>query len=520
MKEPLIIDYSSPGRKGYLLPELDIPDVDVDQYIESQYLREEGPEFPEVSEVDVVRHYTALSEMNYGVDSGIYPLGSCTMKYNPKVNEDLARLDKLQKLHPYQDEEQVQGSLSILFELKKDLAELSGMDEITLQPASGAHGELTGLLIIKKYFEDRGENRTKVIVPDSAHGTNPASAAMAGFDVVEIESNEAGMVDIEHLREVTDENAAALMLTNPNTLGIFEEEIVEIAEIVHENGGLLYYDGANMNAVMGYVRPGDMNFDVLHFNLHKTFSTPHGGGGPGSGPVGVKDFLVPYLPRPLLKKESKVITDDNILNDNAPATDENSGKNEENKSGEKVNGKINGEREDRIYWDYKRPKSIGKVHSFYGNYGVMLKAYAYIKTLGSEGLKKTTENAVLNANYMKKKLKEEFLLPYKESSLHEFVLSGSKQKKAGASTLNIAKRLLDYGQYAPTIYFPLVVKEALMIEPTETENITTLDKFIEIMLNISREIQENPELVKNAPHNTVVRKLDEAEAARHPDLRW
>ncbi|ACL71086.1 aminomethyl-transferring glycine dehydrogenase subunit GcvPB [Halothermothrix orenii] len=479
MIEPLIKDYSSQGRKGYSLPELDVPDIDVKEYLKEGYYREEAPDLPEVSEVDVVRHYTALSEENYGVDSGIYPLGSCTMKYNPKINEEIARLDKLVKLHPYQDEDQIQGTLEIMYELKEYLAEISGMDEVTLQPASGAQGELTGLLIIKKYFEEKGEERTKVIVPDSAHGTNPASAAMAGFKVVEIKSNERGMVDLEALKEAVDEKVAALMLTNPNTLGIFEEEILDIAKVVHDAGGLLYYDGANMNAIMGYVRPGDMNFDVLHFNLHKTFSTPHGGGGPGSGPVGVKEFLKPYLPRPLLKKDN-----------------------------------------DRYYWDYDRPYSIGKVHSFYGNYAVMLRAYTYIRALGGKGLKEVTENAVLNANYLKVRLKDIYELPYEENSLHEFVLSGSRQKKKGVSTLNIAKRLLDYGLYAPTIYFPLIVKEALMIEPTETENLKTLNQFVETMKIISREIEESPELVKEAPRNTPVRKLDEAQAARNPDLRW
>ncbi len=477
MEEKLIKDYSSPGRRGYSLPPLEVEKSSLEDNL-GDYFRKEL-ELPEVSEVDVVRHYTALSEMNYGVDSGIYPLGSCTMKYNPKRNERVAKISALSNIHPYQPSEQLQGSLEILYQLKLDLAEISAMDEITLQPASGAHGEFTSLLIVKKYFEDREEKRTKVIVPDSAHGTNPASATMAGFDVVEIASNKRGMVDLDALAEALDDKTAALMLTNPNTLGIFEEDILKITEMVHEAGGLVYYDGANMNAIMGYAKPGLMDFDLMHFNLHKTFSTPHGGGGPGSGPVGVKDFLAPYLPKPLLKKD-----------------------------------------EEKYYWDYKRPKSIGKVHSFYGNYGIMLRAWAYIKTVGGGGLKKTTENAVLNANYLKARLKDNFELPYAEESLHEFVLSGSRQKEEGVSTLNIAKRLLDYDQYAPTIYFPLVVKEAMMIEPTETENIGTLDHFVETMLTISREIKEDPELVKNAPHTTTVRKLDEAAAARNPDLHW
>lgn len=479
MKESLIRDYSSEGRTGYSLPELDLTEKDITNLVDNSCLRKSPPELPEVSEVDVVRHYISLSEINYGVDSGIYPLGSCTMKYNPKINEDIARIDSLSQLHPYQSEADTQGSLELLYGLKEFLSEISGMDEVTLQPASGAHGELTSLLIIRKYFLDKGEDRKKVIVPDSAHGTNPASAAMAGFNVVELKSNKAGMVDLDLLREEVDDDTAALMLTNPNTLGIFEKDISEIAEIVHKAGGLLYYDGANMNAVLGYIRPGDMDFDLMHFNLHKTFSTPHGGGGPGSGPVGIKSFLEPFLPKPVLKETDK-----------------------------------------GYFWDDDRPKSIGKIHSFYGNYGVMIRAYSYIRGLGREGLKKTTENAVLNANYMKANLRDKFELPYDEQSLHEFVLSGRRQKRQGADTANIAKRLLDYDQYAPTIYFPLVVKEALMIEPTETENISTLNRFIDTMKKIAREVEEDPELVKNAPHTTVVKKLDEAEAARHPDLSW
>ncbi|QTL99851.1 aminotransferase class V-fold PLP-dependent enzyme [Iocasia frigidifontis] len=478
MSKPLIKEYSSPGRKGYSLPTLDVPDINLEEELNPKFIRQQL-DLPELSEVDVARHFTSLSQKNYGVDSGIYPLGSCTMKYNPKINEDIARIEGLSNLHPYQEDKDLQGSLKILYELKNNLAEISGMDEVTLQPASGAHGELTALMIIKQYFKDKGEERKKIVVPDSAHGTNPASAAMAGFEVVELKSNERGMIDLDKLRGLVDEDTAALMLTNPNTLGIFEREILEVAEIVHGVGGLLYYDGANMNAIMGYVRPGDMDFDLMHFNLHKTFSTPHGGGGPGSGPVGVKKFLTSYLPKPVLIKEGNFFK-----------------------------------------WEYHRPHSIGRVHSFYGNYSVILRAYAYIKALGADGLRKVTENAVLNANYMKAKLKDVYYLPYEEDSLHEFVLSASKQKEKGATTLNIAKRLLDYGQYAPTIYFPLVVKEALMIEPTETENITTLNKFIATMINISREIENNIEIVKNAPHNTTIKKLDEVKAARKPDLRW
>ncbi|MGM0420017.1 MAG: aminomethyl-transferring glycine dehydrogenase subunit GcvPB [Bacillota bacterium] len=479
MHEPLMIEYSSSGRRGYSLPELDVEKVNPQESLPEGTVRDGAPDLPEVSEVDVVRHFTGLSEINYGVDSGIYPLGSCTMKYNPKINENVARVSGLANIHPYQPDNELQGSLSLLYELKEYLAEISGMDEVTLQPASGAHGEYVGLMIIRKYFSTRGEKRTKVVVPDSAHGTNPASAHMAGYDVVEIQSNERGMVDLDALKAAMDDDVAALMLTNPNTLGIFEKDICEIADIVHDAGGLLYYDGANMNAVLGYARPGDMNFDVIHFNLHKTFSTPHGGGGPGSGPVGVKRFLSPYLPIPFLNKK-----------------------------------------EEKYFWDYDRPDTMGKVHTFYGNYGVMLRAYTYIRTLGSTGLKEITENAVLNANYLKTKLKDNFDLPFEADSLHEFVLSGSRQKEKGVSTLNIAKRLLDYDQYAPTIYFPLIVKEALMVEPTETENLRSLNRFIDTLNTISREIEEDPEMVMNAPHTTIVRKLDEAQAARNPNLRW
>ncbi len=481
MKEPLLKNYSTPGRTGYSLPEMEVPEVDPGENLPEWALRDEAPGLPEVSEVDVVRHFTSLSELNYGVDSGIYPLGSCTMKYNPKVNEDIARIPGLTMLHPYQPERHVQGSLSLLYELKQYLAEISGMDEVSLQPASGAHGEYVGLQIILNYLEDTGEgDRDKVIVPDSAHGTNPATATMCGMEVVEIESNDRGMIDLDELEEAADEDVAALMLTNPNTLGIFEKDIMEIAEIVHEAGGLLYYDGANMNAVMGYARPGDMNFDVIHYNLHKTFSTPHGGGGPGSGPVAVKEELKPYIPAPVLSKE-----------------------------------------DDEYYWDSDRPKSLGKVHAFYGNYGVMLRAYAYIRGQGAGGLKEVSENAVLNANYLKQQLIDKFDLPFAADSFHEFVISGRKQKKElGVTTQNIAKRLLDYNQYAPTIYFPLVVEEAMMTEPTETENKESLDNFADILKTIAREAEEDPEMVKNAPHDAPVGHLDEAEAARNPDLCW
>ncbi len=476
----LIFETSRPGRKAYSLPECDVPQKPIGELIDSSYLREKAPELPEVSELDAVRHYTKLSLRNHGVDSGFYPLGSCTMKYNPKVNEAVARLDGFINCHPYQPESMVQGNLEVMYTLDRLLSEISGMDQVSLQPAAGAHGELAGLMIIKAYHENRGEgNRDKIIVPDSAHGTNPASAAVAGFEVIEVKSDDRGCVDLEHLKEVMNEEVAGLMLTNPNTLGLFETEIVEIAKIVHDKGGLLYYDGANMNAIMGIARPGDMGFDVIHFNLHKTFSTPHGGGGPGSGPVGVKESLIPFLPVPVVCKK-----------------------------------------DDTYYLDFDRPLSIGRIKSFYGNFNVTIKALAYIFTMGEEGLKKVSESAVLNANYIAQKLKDVYLLPYDKICMHECVLSGDRQKANGVSTLDIAKRLLDFGYHPPTVYFPLIVSEALMIEPTECESKETLDEFINTMRTIAEEAESNPDIVKTAPHNTVVSRLDEALAARKPVLKW
>ncbi|NLT47818.1 MAG: aminomethyl-transferring glycine dehydrogenase subunit GcvPB, partial [Clostridiales bacterium] len=435
---------------------------------------------PEVSEVDVVRHYTLLSNKNYGVDTGFYPLGSCTMKYNPKINEDMAALGCFSNLHPYQPEDTVQGALAMMYDLDGMLSEISGMARVSLQPAAGAHGEMTGLMIIKAYHEKNGDSkRTKIIVPDSAHGTNPASAAVVGFDIIEVKSTSEGLVDVESLKSVLNDEVAGLMLTNPNTLGLFEKDIKEIADLVHEAGGLLYYDGANMNAIMGICRPGDMGFDVIHYNLHKTFSTPHGGGGPGSGPVGVKEHLVKFLPAPVVEK-----------------------------SGE------------RYFLDYERPDSIGKVKSFYGHFGVMIRAYTYILAMGAEGLKEASQKAVLNANYMMSRLKEYYKLPIDDVCKHEFILAGLKEEAGDVITLDIAKRLLDYGYHPPTVYFPLIVHEAMMIEPTETESRETLDEFIETLIKIAAEAKENPELLKEAPHNTPVRRIDEVLAARSPVLKW
>lgn len=475
----LIFEMSKAGRIAYSLPACDVPEVDIEQLLPASMIRSKPAELPEVSELDLMRHYTQLSHRNHGVDSGFYPLGSCTMKYNPKINEDVARYPGFAHLHPYQPESMVQGALELLYNLQKDLAEITGMDSVTLQPAAGAQGEWTGLMLIRAYHESRGEKRTKVIVPDSAHGTNPASATVAGFETVTIPSDERGLVSIEALRQAVGPDTAALMLTNPNTLGLFEENIVEIARIVHDAGGLLYYDGANANAILGYSRPGDMGFDVVHLNLHKTFTTPHGGGGPGAGPVGVKKILEPFLPKPMVVKEG-----------------------------------------DQYKLEYDIPESIGRVKGFYGNFGILVRAYTYILTMGGEGLKHVSENAVLNANYMMRKLQPYYDLPYDRVCKHEFVLSGKRQKKLGVRTLDIAKRLLDFGYHPPTVYFPLIVEECLMIEPTETESKETLDQFIEVMIQIAKEAEESPEVVQEAPHKTVVGRLDEVTAARKPVLRY
>ncbi|GKU81162.1 aminomethyl-transferring glycine dehydrogenase subunit GcvPB [Niallia sp. NCCP-28] len=476
----LIFESSTPGRIGYSLPEMDVPEIALEDLLPTDYVREENPELPEVSELDIMRHYTALSKRNHGLDSGFYPLGSCTMKYNPKINEHVARFAGFANIHPLQEENSVQGALELMYDLQEHLTEITGMDEVTLQPAAGAHGEWTGLMMIRAYHEAKGDtNRTKVIVPDSAHGTNPASATVAGLETITVKSNEQGLVDLEDLRRVVGEDTAALMLTNPNTLGLFEENILEMAEIVHSAGGKLYYDGANLNAVLSKARPGDMGFDVVHLNLHKTFTGPHGGGGPGSGPVGVKADLIPFLPKPVIVKIG-----------------------------------------DEYSFDYDRPQSIGRVKPFYGNFGINVRAYTYIRSMGPDGLKAVTENAVLNANYMMRRLAEFYDLPFDRHCKHEFVLSGKRQKKLGVRTLDIAKRLLDFGYHPPTIYFPLNVEECIMIEPTETESKETLDQFIDAMIQIAKEAEETPETVQEAPHTTVIGRLDEALAARKPVLRY
>ena len=446
--------------------------------ISQEFLRTEEIGLPQLSEIEVMRHYKELSDKNFCVETGMYPLGSCTMKYNPKVNEMLANLEGFANLHPLQSDEDSQGALELMYNLQESLKKVTGMNAISLQPAAGAHGEFAGMLVIKKYFEHIGENRTKVIVPDSAHGTNPASAAMAGFSIVQVKSNEKGQVDVEDLKSLLTDDIAAIMMTNPNTVGIFEEDVLEISKLMHDNGSLLYYDGANLNAIMGHSNPAIMGFDVCHLNLHKTFSTPHGGGGPGAGPIGVVEKLAEFLPAPTIT--------------------------------------FDGEKYSR---NYNMPNSIGKVRSFYGNFGVLVRAYAYILMMG-DSLKDATSDAVLNANYLREKLKNAYDIAYPEKCMHEFVICGERQKEEGASTLHIAKRLMDYDIHPPTVYFPLIVHEAIMIEPTETESKERLDKFVDVMLKIAEEIKTNPENVVSAPHNAPIRKVDETTAARNPNLRY
>ena len=473
-----IFDY--PNRTvGGIFPPADVPTREEELLIPTELRRKSAPRIPSLPEPELVRHYTRLSKLNYGIDDGIYPLGSCTMKYNPKLNEDLARLPRFTHAHPLADPELVQGSLALLYEMEQILAKIAGLAAVTLQPAAGAHGELTGMFLIRRYFEDRHDEKRKyILLPDSAHGTNPASATTAGFTVREVHSGPDGMVDLDALNAALDDTVAGIMLTVPNTLGIFEERILEITELVHRAGGLCYFDGANLNSYIGRARPGDMGADLFHFNLHKTLSTPHGGGGPGGGPVAVAEALVPFLPIPRIVKEG-----------------------------------------DSYRLDWEQPRSIGSMHSFYGNFGVVLKAYAYLLQLGDKGLRAVSENAVLNANYLQARLKRTYPLPYDRLCKHEFVLSG-KGIGEGVTTLDIAKRLLDYGFHPPTIYFPLIVHEALMIEPTETEGKETLDRFAQAMENIAREAKENPELLHDAPTKTPVRRLDQTRAVRQPILTY
>jgi glycine dehydrogenase subunit 2 len=477
--EALLFETSSPGKKGYQLPELDVPAVDAAAALGASNVRDGIEGFPEVSEVEAIRHFTRLSTWNYSIDLGLYPLGSCTMKYNPRVNELVARLEGLAWAHPYQPESLSQGAMEIVVALENALLEITGMDAITMQPAAGAHGELTGILLVHALLEKRGNPRKKILIPDSAHGTNPATAAIAGYAVENIRSNELGQIDLEALARAVNSDVAAMMVTNPNTIGVFEQDIVKAAEILHAKGAMLYMDGANMNALVGMARPGDFGVDVMHLNLHKTFSTPHGGGGPGGGPVAVKKALEPFLPLPRLKRVGK-----------------------------------------RWTFDYKRPKSIGRVRAFYGNFGVLVRALAYILAHGGNGLRNATIDAVVNAVYIRKKLEPHFDLPYKSPNMHEVVFSDDWQARHGVRTGDIAKRLIDYGFHPYTVSFPLIVHGALMIEPTETEGLREIDAFIEAMIAIAGEAVSDPRLVKTAPHSTRTSKVDEVTAARRPILRW
>ena len=476
--EGLIFEKSAPGKRGMELPPLDVPAVDPSRVLGAEFARGDVEGFPEVSEIEVIRHFTRLSTWNYAIDLGMYPLGSCTMKYNPRVNEFVARLEGLATEHPLQPDCLAQGCLRILDDLQKCLLEVTGMDAVTLEPVAGAQGELTGLLVIRAYLESKEGPRKKVLIPDSAHGTNPASVVIAGYEVQNIKSNERGQFDIAHLKEFVTEDVAALMITNPSTLGVYEENIAEIAEILHARGALLYMDGANMNALAGVTRPGDFGVDVMHLNLHKTFSTPHGGGGPGAGPVAVKKHLEPFLPVPIVS-----------------------------------------ERNGKFALEYERPKSIGRVRAFCGNFGVLLRALAYTLAYGP-GIRQATEDAVLNANYIRKQLEESFDLPYNLPSMHEVVFSDARQKKHGVNTMDIAKRLIDYGFHPYTTAFPLIVPGAMMIEPTESESKEECDLFVQAMRSIAAEAETNPEIVKTAPHATRVGRLDEVAAARKPVLRW
>ncbi len=484
MPEPLIFEISRPGRCAVALPEPDVPLRDLPEGL----VRDDLP-LPEVSEVDLTRHYTHLSQMNYGVDTGFYPLGSCTMKYNPKINEEVARLSGFVHLHPYQDEETVQGALFLMYYLQEFLKEIGGFAAVSLQPAAGAHGELTGVLMMRAYHLDRGDaKRDVILVPDSAHGTNPASTTMCGLHVVEIPSDARGNVDLAALEAACEEHSdrlVGMMLTNPNTLGLFDEHVEEVTGLVHEHGGLMYGDGANMNALLGIARPGDLGFDVLHYNLHKTFSTPHGGGGPGSGPVGASERLADFLPAPIVAVDSER-SDDEV----------------------------------EFYTFVNPPKSIGRVKAFYGHFGVMVKAYTYIRMLGPEGLRRVAEYAVLNANYVMSQIKEIYRVPYERTCMHEFVCEGHFPDAPDVRALDISKRLIDYGFHPPTNYFPLIVHEALMIEPTETESKETLDAFANALLRIAEEARTDPTLLHEAPHNAPVRRLDEVWAARNLILRW
>ncbi|MDQ4142198.1 MAG: aminomethyl-transferring glycine dehydrogenase subunit GcvPB [Actinomycetota bacterium] len=478
---PLVFELSRAGRRAWSLPDTNLDAPEVDDLIPAAQRRKTPPRLPEVSERDLVRHYTRLSQRNWAIDVGAYPLGSCSMKYNPKVAEEAAVMPGFSSLHPLADEGLVQGALELLGELERALCAATGMARLTFQPAAGAQGELTGLLIMRAYHSSRGDVRKRVIIPDSAHGTNPASVSLAGYEAHEVRSDDRGLVDLDALKEALDEDVAGLMLTNPNTLGLFERDITEMAKAVHEVGGLLYYDGANFNSIVGVVRPGDMGFDIVHLNLHKTFATPHGGGGPGSGPLAVAERLERFLPAPVLEFD---------------------------------------EGAEKWRWDHDRPNSIGRIHSFHGNFGINVRAYAYLRSLGPEGLRHVAERAVLNANYLRALIADSFPTAYQGTCMHEFVSTAKGLKKKGVRATDVAKRLIDLGYHPPTVYFPLVVEEALMVEPTETESKETIDGLAEALNQIAREADEDPDLLRAAPVTTPVRRPDEARAARQLNVRW
>jgi glycine dehydrogenase subunit 2 len=530
--EALMFEKSAPGKRAYKLPPLDVPTVDASQLLGSAQ-RKDAALLPELSEIEIIRHFTRLSTWNYAIDLGMYPLGSCTMKYNPRVNEFVSRIEGLAEAHPYRPDALAQGVLEIFELLQHCLLDITGMEAITLQPAAGAHGEFTGILLTRAWHESQGNPRRKILIPDSAHGTNPATAAICGYTVENLKSNADGGIDLEALARQVDEDTAALMLTNPSTLGVFENEIHKVADILHTKGALLYMDGANMNALVGKVRPGDFGVDVMHLNLHKTFSTPHGGGGPGSGPVACKKFLEPFLPIPVLVRSETPAEQcpeaQSWESQNAdagpsgcpplfrapffdPETGERAGDTEDHPLYAHLSG--------TLHWEYNRPQSVGRVRAFYGNTGMFIRALAYILANGPDGLRQTTEDAVLNANYIRKKLEDLYELPYKTPSMHEVVFSDKRQAARGVKTGDIAKRLIDYGFHPYTVSFPLIVSGALMIEPTESESREELDLFVDAMRSIAREVEENPELVKTAPHSTRVSRLDEVQAARKPILRW
>jgi len=534
--EGLVFEKSSAGKRAYKLPPLDVPAVSAKDALGAAFRTTDGL-LPELSEIEIIRHFTRLSTWNYAIDLGMYPLGSCTMKYNPRVNEFVSRIEGLAEAHPYRPDSLAQGILEVIELLQKCLIEITGMDAITLQPAAGAHGEFTGILLVRAWHESQGNARKKILIPDSAHGTNPATAAICGYAVENLKSNAEGGIDLEALERQVDEETAALMLTNPSTIGVFESQIHKIADILHAKGALLYMDGANMNALVGKVRPGDFGVDVMHLNLHKTFSTPHGGGGPGSGPVACKAFLEPFLPVPTLVRRTSASQVPKSEGPGAPADQlgwENADADQAALGSAPlfrapVAAKVELETDEMpnpivtpgaLHWNYDRPQSVGRVRAFYGNTGMFIRALAYILANGPDGLRQTTEDAVLNANYIRAKLEDVYELPYKTASMHEVVFSDKRQAAKGVKTGDIAKRLIDYGFHPYTVSFPLIVPGALMIEPTESESLEELDLFVAAMRSIAREVEETPELVKTAPHSTRVSRMDEVQAARKPVLRW